>query len=171
MRVLGIDPGGSGALALYSPPAPHLGAPAYLEAWDIPTNKVTVGGSKRDRVDIVGLDGLLSDICMLGEPDRIVIEKVGAMPKQSGMFAFGYGVGLVHGALRLRKMVFEEVPPSQWKKAVKAPAEKSEAIVRAEELFPGYRHLWRYKATNGKDATRPDRAEAALIAYYGATCR
>lgn len=175
MRVLGIDPGGSGAFALYSPPVKaRQGAPAVpacLDAWDMPVNEVTIGGKKRNRIDVLGIDALLDTICMLGEPDRIVIEQVGGMPGQASGFAFGYSVGALHAVLTMRRLSFEVVTPTKWKREVKAPKDKKEAMVRAEELFPQHRHLWRYTAKNGKAATRPDRAEAALLAYYGATVR
>jgi hypothetical protein len=143
--------------------------------WDLPFNTMKVGRTERKRLDVVGFDEVLNDVMTLGLVDRIVIEQVAAMPKQSGMFAFGYGVGLIHATLRLRKLVFEEVPPSTWKKAVKAPtgekkANKALAIGRAEELFPAHRHLWRDTDKTAKGRLRPDRAEAALLAYYAATC-
>lgn len=175
MRVIGIDPGGNGALALYVPPvkarkdAPAL--PALLMCYDMPVNEVTVGGTKRKRLDVLGLDALLGDMLLSGDIDRIVIEQVGGMPGQASGFAFGFGVGALHAVLTMRRLPFETVTPGKWKKEVKAPKDKKEAMVRAEELFPDHRGQWRYKATNGKDATRPDRAEAALLAYYGATVR
>jgi hypothetical protein len=174
MIYIGIDPGADGAIALFAPgKKASRGAPAIaatLSVWDLPTNKVMVGATARKRLDVVGFSELLDDIFLIEDPDRIVIEQVNAMPKQSGMFAFGYGVGLLHATMKLRKLTFEEVPASKWKRELKAPKDKAHAIARAEEIFPEHRHLWRYKATNGKDATRPDRAEAALLAYYAATC-
>ena len=179
MIYIGIDPGADGAIALFAPgkKASH-GAPAIplsLMTWDLPFNTVKVGNTQRKRLDVVGFSELLDDIFLIEEPDRIVIEQVAAMPKQSGMFAFGYGVGLVHATLRLRKLGFEEVPPSVWKKAVKAPTgektkNKALAIGRAEELFPEHRHLWRDTSKTAAGKPRPDRAEAALLAYYAATC-
>lgn len=174
MRVLGIDPGGSGAIALYSPEVATGGArvcPAYLDVWDMPVNEVTVGGSKRKRIDVLGLDKLLDDICMIGVPDRVIIEQVGGMPGQASGFAFGFGVGALHAVLTMRRIPFETVTPTKWKREVKAPKDKKEATVRAEQIWPEHRDKFRSyeKSTRGTD--RPDRAEAALLAYYGATCK
>ncbi len=178
MRVLGIDPGATGAIALYSPGVkmrkgpPGLAIPdipAQLSIWDLPFNEVLVGKTKRKRVDKLGLLELLDEISIYGPPDRVLIEEVAAMPKQSGMFAFGYGVGALHMAFISRKIPFEVIRPAVWKPAIKVPKDKKQAVVRAEELMPQWRHMWRYRADNGKDATQPDRAEAALIAFYGAT--
>lgn len=174
MRVLGIDPGGNGALALYSPPikakdgAPAI--PAVLDVWDMPVNEITVGGSKRKRIDVLGVDALLEEIGWLGDIDRILIELVGGMPGQASGFAFGFGVGALHAILTMRKQPFEVVTPTKWKKEVKAPKDKKEAVVRAEELFPEHRAKFRNHET-GRGGLRPDRAEAALLAYYGATVR
>ena len=176
MRYIGIDPGSSGAIALYSPPVKGRGAapavPASLSVWDIPHDDVKVGRSVRKRIDVVGLDDLLADIFMLGDADRIVVEEVGAMPKQAGMFAFGFGVGVVHSVLRLRRIKFETVTPTVWKREVKlASKDKGLAIARAEEVFPDCRHLWRDNSKSAGGKLRPDRAEAALMAYYAATVR
>lgn len=177
MRVLGIDPGGSGAIALFCPPQPGPPGmpplPATLNVWDMPVNEVTVGGSKRKRIDILGLDKLLDDVCeaIMGNPDRVVIEQVGGMPGQASGFAFGFGVGALHAVLTMRRIPFETVTPTKWKKEVKAPKDKKEAMVRAEQIWPEHRDKFRSyeKSTRGTD--RPDRAEAALLAYYGATCK
>lgn len=172
MLVLACDPGAEGAWALYAtaikPRREAPGMPAVLWTWDMPVNIVTVGKAKRKRLDIAGVAELLDQIMVLGTPDRIILEEVNAMPKQSGMFAFGFGVGVLHAVLTLRKLPFETVPASKWKREVKAPRDKREAVVRAEEVFPSYRHLFRNG--EGRGGLRPDRAEAALLAYYGATC-
>lgn len=171
LRVLGIDPGGSGALALYSPgweatrSAPAV--PAYLNVMDMPTDTVTVGKTKRQRINVLTLDEVVSDILMFGPVDKVVIEQVGGMPGQASGFAFGYGVGLLHAVFKLRRIPFELVTPSKWKKDIKVPKDKREAVVRAEELMPEFRDQF---ITPGKRAARPDRAEAALLAYWGATC-
>jgi hypothetical protein len=173
MICLGIDPGSDGAWALYGTAikarkdAPAV--PETLMVWDMPVNVVTVGKSQRKRIDIAGVNLLLDEVMMFGAPDRIVIEDVAARPGQSGMFAFGFGVGVIHAILTLRKLRFDTVPSGTWKKAIKVPRDKKEAVVRAEEVFPEHRHLFRNAEKKG--GLRPDRAEAALIAYYGATVR
>lgn len=54
-------------------------------------------------------------------------------------------------------------------KDVKAPKDKKEAAVRAEELFPDARPLWRPVGRGGKEVARHDRAEAVLLAYWAST--
>lgn len=184
MRVLGIDPGGTGALALYAPGIPERTVnaksafavpevPETLHVWDMPTNEVTVGSTKRKRLDMLGLLELFDNLCLAGAPDRILVEQVGGMPGQASGFAFGFGVGALHMALTCRGLRFDVVTPTMWKKAIKAPKDKAEAVVRAEELLPAFRDRWRvpHKTQRGKTVVRPDRAEAALLAYYGATVR
>lgn len=173
LRVLGIDPGGAGALALYTPgwkatkDAPAI--PASLVIYDMPADEVTVGRSKRRRVNVLALDDLVAEMLLLGPLDKVVIEQVGGMPGQASGFAFGYGVGLLHAVFRLRRIPLEVVTPAKWKKDVKAPRDKREAVVRAEELMPQFRD--QFIGTGKRGGTRPDRAEAALLAYWGATCR
>lgn len=172
---LGIDPGGTGAIALYVPPikgrkgAPA--APAVLAAWDMPINEITVGGTKRKRIDVIGLNDLLDEICLLQNPDKIIVEQVGGMPGQASGFAFGFGVGALHAVLLMKRLPFEVVTPGKWKKEVKAPKDKKEAAYRAEELFPDGRHIWRVPGRGGKETLRHDRAEAILLAYYASTTR
>jgi hypothetical protein len=170
---LGIDPGGTGAIALYVPPIKaRKGAPAIphiINAWDMPVNEITVSKTKRKRLDVIGLSDLLDEICMLQNPDKIIVEQVGGMPGQASGFAFGFGVGALHAVLIMKRFPFEVVTPGKWKKDVKAPKDKKEAAVRAEELFPDARPLWRPVGRGGKEVMRHDRAEAVLLAYWAST--
>jgi hypothetical protein len=158
VRTIGIDPGTNGAIAYYSAD--------FMVAWDIPTDDITVGGKQRKRIDKLGLGEMLDMIRDCYFPDRIVIEKVSGMPGQSGMFEFGYTVGCIHQALADRKMAFDVVTPAQWKKDVKAPKDKKECVAKCDALWPSYRSLFR--TSTGKGGLRPDRAEAALLAYWAA---
>lgn len=174
MRVVGIDPGTSGAFAFFSPPPPlppgvtnltDLTAQTIVLAWDMPINEITVGGKPRKRIDRLGLGELIAQITMLYDPQKWIVEKVGGMPGNSGMFEFGYTVGCIHQALTERGIPFETVTPTQWKKELKAPREKKECIAKADELWPHARSVFRTDTT--KKGLRPDRAEAALLAYWG----
>lgn len=174
-RFLGIDPGTKGALALYCPAMagpPGFGdIPAIMNCFDIPTQDVTVGGKLRQRVDRFELKVLLQS---LGQPTRIVVEKVSGSQGQGAAsgFEFGYTVGCVHQALTDLDLPFDWVTPGQWKRTVKAPADKKAAAARCDELFPQFRSEWYVpdkRNTRKKqypDVVRPDRAEAALLAYW-----
>ena len=68
-------------------------------------------------------------------------------------------------ALIAEDMRYEVVQPARWKKAMVCDADKTMAVARAEQLFPDQRLLFRTKA---RQAIMPDRAEAAMMARYGA---
>ena len=170
MRVVGIDPGTSGAFAFYAPalpPPPGIDGDVVptIATWDMPINEITVGGKPRKRIDRLGLlerIDMIVDICW---PEKWIIEKVSGMPGQSGMFEFGYTVGCIHEALTARGIAFETVTPTQWKKELKAPRDKKECVAKCDELWPHARAIFRTDST--KRGLRPDRAEAALLAYWG----
>ena len=131
MRVLGIDPGLSGGLAVLDE---ERGVPSLADLVDMPT---TVYGKGR------GIDGReLAGLLREWSPDMAVIESVHAMPKQgvSSTFAFGRGVGIVVGCLLSAGIPFVEVTPRVWQKAILAgvPGDgKKRAFTWAWSAFPG----------------------------------
>lgn len=150
---LGIDPGLSGALALYD-----LNT-GELNTGPMPTLKAGTG-SKRviDEASIAKIiDNWSNNII------KVVIEKVHAMPKQgvTSTFNFGMGYGLVKGIIVANFIPIEYVTPQKWKKILRVPASKDGARERASQMFPLYSDQWKLKKEDG-------RAEAAMIAYYGA---
>jgi hypothetical protein len=95
--IIGIDPGKTGAIAVLTYGA---GADDELEVIDMPTIDVGVSGKLRKAIHIRSLLEFF-DILQYQSPDLVVLEKVGAMPGQSGMFDFGYGVGVLKTILTL----------------------------------------------------------------------
>ena len=164
MTVLGIDPGLNGALALYV--SPNSLSHANLLVWDMPTQQVTVNKSKRRRVDLHALLGLLDEIDMYGVT-RCYVEQVSGMAGQGSGFDFGFAVGALHMALAAKGFQFELLTPGKWKKDLKVPKDKGEAVVRAKELFPGHHALFHDYTASTRGKARPDRAEAAMIALWG----
>jgi len=151
--IVGIDPGASGAVAIFDPEA------GTLEVYDMPTVQVERGGKTKREISAPLLAHILRD------DDCIAwLEKVGAMPGQgvSSMFQFGRSVGTVEGVLAALQMPLNYVTPQAWQKAVGVRGGKDGSRLRAIELFPKYANLFARKKDDG-------RAEAALIAWYGAT--
>jgi len=147
MLILGCDPGKTGAIAV-------LSADGHLDVLDMPVSGKDVDEAAlalqvRRRVDT--------------GPIHAFVEAVHAMPKQgvSSTFAFGQAYGALRGVLAGAGVPRTLVTPAQWKRAVRVPAIKDGARARASELFPAYADLW----SRAKDHNR---AEAALIAWYGA---
>lgn len=162
--VLGIDPGASGAFAVYDSESQRL-----VSVDDMPTWFQTVGKKKRPRIDALQVADMFDTFEMMGVK-LIVLESVGGRPAQAAgaAFVFGYGVGLLYMAGIYSGIPLETTPPSIWKKIMniqgKGKADDSAIMQRANEMFPEDRHMF-VTARGGK---RVDRAEAAMLAKYGA---
>lgn len=155
VRILGIDPGLGGALAL-------LTAAGSLEISDMPCHEIERGGKHKRQVDVVALAGLVRTMA----PSHAVLERVGAMPGQgvSSMFGFGRSVGQLEGVIAALEIPVSYVAPQTWQKALKVPRGKDGSRLRASELMPAYAERWRLVKHHG-------RAEASLIALWGLTSR
>jgi crossover junction endodeoxyribonuclease RuvC len=149
MRILGIDPGAGGAVALVAGPAKLLGT------YDMPT--VLSKAGKR-RVEPEQLARLVES---LGPIDGAVIELVGPMPRDgsAGSFWFGKSAGVAEGVIAGMGIPCRLVAPQVWKRRLDVPANKDGARARASVLF-GSDQWWRRKKDDG-------RAEAALIGLWG----
>ena len=145
MKVLGVDPGLDGAIAL-------LGD-GFLAVRDMPT-----AGELKRRV-VVAAEA--AGIIRAWTPDIAVIERVHAMPKQgvTSSFRFGQALGTIEGVLGALLIPIEYVTPQSWKKHFRLTANKDDARLRAIQTWPRIADELRRK----KDA---DRAEALLIARY-----
>jgi crossover junction endodeoxyribonuclease RuvC len=143
--VLGIDPGLSGAIAFYYPSFD------LVSAEDMP---IVCG-------DINCAE--LADRIMQIRPDLAVIEQVGARPGQgvSSMFKFGKVFGQIIGVTVALRIPTHFVTPQKWKKHFSLSSEKEKSRQRALQLWPDCAEHFSKKKHEG-------RAEAALIALYGA---
>jgi crossover junction endodeoxyribonuclease RuvC len=143
MRVLGIDPGSvSAAYAIYD----TSGGAVIVD--DVPVVDRQVDAAEFAR------------IIERHRPDRVVIENVGAFPKQgiSSAFRFGMGCGLLRGAVLGAGLTLVEVSSSVWKKHFKLNREAEKSRSLAIKLFPAVSGLHRKRDHN--------RAEALLLAVY-----
>lgn len=150
MRILGVDPGCYGALALVEDGR-------FVAVDDMPILKI-----RRGKTDKAEVDGhRIRDIIKLYEADVLVVEQVGGMTGQSASAAFNFGraagaVEYTGTALGLR---VERVAPITWKKALRVNPGKDGSLFMAKRLWPGAAHLFARKKDDG-------RAEAALIAHW-----
>lgn len=162
--ILGVDPGNNGALAVYDNDTRRI-----VSIDDMPFWWQSVGKKKRKRVDAIALAEKFDTFEMMSV-DLMVMEAVGGRTGQSASagFVFGYGVGLIYMAALYNRLIIETVPPATWKKIMNVPgklaADDTAILARADELFPHDRHLFR-GPSGGK---KIDRAEAAMIARFGA---
>lgn len=153
MRVLGVDPGLTGALALLDMPyGQHR--PPLLILEDMPTAKGGRGA--------VILEAALAERIRQLRPDVAFVELVHSMPAQgvASTFTFGLGYGLVRGVLAGLGVPVTLIPPQKWGGLVQLPRCDDASRIRACQLFPNAADQLRRVRDHG-------RADAALIALAG----
>lgn len=157
IKILAIDPGLSGAMAVYWP------ATGAVQVHDMPTVNAGKGKASKRIIDVQELARLIDDLNGQGEITHCYLEQVGTRPGEGavGAFTFGEGVGVIRGILAANFIPVTRVTPSVWKKALGVPAAKDGARARASELLPRHAGQW----TRVKD---DGRAEAAMLAIHGA---
>jgi Holliday junction resolvasome RuvABC endonuclease subunit len=153
VRVLGIDPGLAGGLAVVE--VIDGAAPMLVEAADVPT----AGDGAKRRVDVAGV----RDFIARHKPALALIERAGSMPRQglSSTFVYARAAGALEATVVLCGIPVEVVEPSSWKKFFRIPGkDKERARQLALEKFPAAHSSLARKRDHG-------RAEASLIALYG----
>lgn len=148
MRVIGIDPGATGAIVLLEDGQP-------IEWAEMPVNKI----GSTTRVNAAALTDFIASCCCT----HVYVEAVHSMPKQgvASSFNFGHNVGTVMGVLGAMGLPHTLVTPQAWKKAMGLiGTDKDAARARAIQLWP----KWRELDKKGKGQAL---ADAALIAKYG----
>lgn len=151
MRVVGVDPGAHGAIAI-------IVDGALENVFDMPKLYVRRGKTDKAEVDGYTLAALLRTL----RPDVAYIEQVGGLPGQSASAAFNFGraAGAVEYMCKALDYRVEMVPPATWKRGMKLGGGKDDSRAMAMRQWPSQAHLFARKKDN-------DRAEAALIAEYG----
>ena len=152
MRVVGIDPGASGAIALFDT---DFGS---LQIVDTPTAIVKSGRSERTRI----VPSLFAQALENLRAEHAFIELVGAMPKQglSSTFTFGHTAGVAEGILAALRIPYARLLPQEWQKLARVSGGKDGARMRAAQLFPAY-------ATKFARVKDDGRADASCIAFAG----
>ena len=152
MLLCGIDPGLSGAIAIYDTSTEEL------VTHEMPVHVLARGGKTKREID----RHTLADILRADRLGHAFIESVSSMPGQgvASMFAFGRAFGIVLGIVAAVGIPETLVASHTWKKRLGVPAAKHGARARASQLFPAAADQWRLVKHDG-------RAEAALIALWG----
>lgn len=155
MKIIGVDPGATGAFAILDTDTRRL------VLIDMPTAKIKRGPRTVNQVDAVRLAELLSP--HIEDGIRAIIEKVHSMPGQgvASTFSFGRAAGIIEGVLAALGVPFSLVPPATWTKKMRLFGGKDGSRLKAQELFPDQAHLFSRKKDDG-------RADATLIACYAA---
>jgi hypothetical protein len=146
--ICAIDPGKKGAIAFYFPEFDRMSVE------DMPM----LG----DDVDVRAMADRLTQMA----PTVAWIERVGPRPKEAAKYAFAFGevYAAVKAVVRLSSTPLHLVTPAKWKAAMKVPGGpegKTKARSMASDLWPSIASEFRRVKDDG-------RAEAALLALYGA---
>lgn len=138
-RIIGIDPGATGALALI------------------------VNGHLQDVVDMPETGRLLSDTIHAWNPDRVYLEDVhcNGLNGSKANWSLGFWKGMVEGVVSSLRHPLVKMSPQEWKKLNGLIGKDKEASrFLARELYPLHADKFKFKKN-------VDRAEAALIARAG----
>lgn len=155
MKIAGIDPGNSGAIAFL-----HRDTGEFCGVIDMPLLQM-------NGIDKTVVDGeALFRILYTQGVDVVVLEYVHSMPNQgvASTFKFGESFGIVQGVVMSLGLYLFYVRPQRWKKSYDLIGkDKDAARDKAIELYPDAGiHLKRKKDVG--------RADALLIAGFGYLC-
>jgi len=153
MRIIGIDPGLSGAIAI-------LEDNKIKELFDMP---VMPDGKKNKRqLNSALLVKLIKDNIEILENTIMVVEQVNAMPGQgvTSMFNFGQTFGAIKGICAALGLPIFLVRPAKWKKHFELiNSSKDASRTKAIEMYPSISE----QLSKKKDVNKSD---AILIARY-----
>ena len=130
MKIIGIDPGLSGAIAI-------LENNRVLNIFEIPV--MSEGKKNKRQLNSAQLVKLLRDNISKNEEVAVVVEQVNAMPGQgvTSMFNFGQTFGAIKGICASLGLPIFFVRPSKWKKHFELiNSSKDSSRTKAIEMYP-----------------------------------
>ena len=153
MRIIGIDPGLSGGIAI-------LEDSKVKEIFDMP---VMADGKKNKRqLNSAFLVQLIKENIEDVESTAVIVEQVNAMPGQgvTSMFNFGQTFGAIKGICAALSLPIFFVRPAKWKKHFELiNSSKDASRTKAIEMYPSIAE----QLSKKKDVNKSD---AILIARY-----
>tara|TARA_Y100000992_G_scaffold296449_1_gene258673 strand:- start:932 stop:1423 length:492 start_codon:yes stop_codon:yes gene_type:complete len=153
MKVIGIDPGLSGAIAV-------LEDKKVLGIFDMPV--MAEGKKNKRQLNSAQLVNVIKSNINQDEEISVVVEQVNAMPGQgvTSMFNFGQTFGAIKGVCAALKLPIYFVRPSKWKKHFELiNSSKDSSRTKVIEMYPTLSDQLAKK----KDVNKSD---AILIARY-----
>ena len=153
MKILGIDPGLSGAIAI-------LEKKKVLNLFDMPV--MTEGKKNKKQLNSAQLVNIIRENSIGEEEIVVVVEQVNAMPGQgvTSMFNFGQTFGAIKGVCAALNLPIFFVRPSKWKKYFELiNSSKDSSRTKVIEMYPSLSSQLAKK----KDVNKSD---AILIARY-----
>ena len=150
MIVMAIDPGLSGALAVFD-------GDDLIAVLDMPTHELTRNGKAKRQIAAADLAGIFCQY----DPRHVIVEKVSAMPGQgvTSMFSFGRSLGIIEGIIAAYNMPATYVTPSVWTKGVGRGQGKDASRARACQMYPSHEKSFARVKDDG-------RADAVLIGLW-----
>ena len=147
MKIIGIDPGLTGAIAI-------LENKKVLGLFEMPI--MAEGKKNKRQLNSAQLVNILKENTVHDEDIAVVVEQVNAMPGQgvTSMFNFGQSFGILKGLCSAMQLPVYFVRPAKWKKYFSLiKSEKDASRTRAIEIFPYFSsQLARKKDSNKADA-------------------
>ena len=147
MKIIGIDPGLSGAIAI-------LENNKVLNLFDMPV--MPEGKKNKRQLNSALLVSLIKDNVNANEEVIVVVEQVNAMPGQgvTSMFNFGQTFGAIKGVCAALQLPIFFVRPSKWKKHFELiNSSKDSSRTKAIEMYPKLSNeLAKKKDVNKSDA-------------------
>ena len=153
MKIIGIDPGLNGAIAV-------LENNKVKEIFDVPV--MPEGKKNKRQLNSAQLVKMLKDISYNKEETVVVVENVSAMPGQgvTSMFNFGQTFGAIKGICAALGLPIFFVRPAKWKKHFDLiNSSKDASRTKAIEMYPSISS----KLSKKKDVNKSD---AILIARF-----
>ncbi len=147
MKVIGIDPGLSGAIAI-------LKENKVLNLFEMPV--MAEGKKNKRQLNSAQLAKLIKNNIEIDEEVSVVVEQVNAMPGQgvTSMFNFGQTFGAIKGICATLDLPIYFVRPSKWKKHFELiNSSKDASRTKAIEMYPSLSNdLAKKKDVNKSDA-------------------
>ena len=153
MRIIGIDPGLSGAIAI-------IEDNKIIEMFDMPV--MSDGKKNKRQLNSALLVQLIKDNIKNLEDTIMVVERVNAMPGQgvTSMFNFGQTFGAIKGICAALGLPIFFVRPAKWKKHFELiNSSKDASRTKVIEMYPSISQ----QLSKKKDVNKSD---AILIARY-----
>ena len=158
MRIIGIDPGLSGGIAI-------LDDLKVFDMFDMPI--MSEGKKNKNQLNSAQLVNIIKRHILPNKETFVIVEQVSAMPGQgvTSMFNFGQTFGSIKGICAALGLPIFYVRPAKWKKHFELiNSSKDASRTKVIEMYPSISS----RLTKKKDVNK---ADAILIARYFRDCR
>ena len=147
MKIIGIDPGLSGAIAIFE-------NKKVTNIYEMPV--MSEGKKNKRQINSAQLVKILRENIQANDEVSVVVEQVNAMPGQgvTSMFNFGQSFGAIKGVCAALNLPIFFVRPSKWKKHFELiNSSKDSSRTKAIEMYPKLSNqLAKKKDVNKSDA-------------------